>query len=237
LRARVIVLTVACLAAAPAASADQRIVAAPVQQYATPNVTMSQGEPLFFRNLDLSQHDVVPHQTGPDGNPLFTTPLSGAGAEAAVEGARSLTTGRYEFFCSIHPNMQGVLTVTASGTPQPGGGGGGSGGDGQAPAVQVRILDSSASKVRRTRRLRVRIETNEAARVEMTATTRRGRRPVTVARGSRELSGARSATLALPLTRSGRRAVRAGRTLKVATVARDRAGNQGSATTQRKLRR
>ena len=222
------------MAAAPAASADQRIVAAPVNQYATPNVTINQGEALFFRNLDLSQHDVVAQQNGPDGKPLFSTPLIGAGAEAAVEGAQSLVAGRYEFFCTIHRNMHGTVSVTSAGSPRPGGSGGA---DAEAPAVQVRILDSSASKVKRTRRLRVRIRTNEAARVELTATTRRGRRPVTVARGSHELPGARSATISLALTRTGRRAVRAGRTLKVASVARDRAGNQGSATTQRKLRR
>jgi plastocyanin len=240
LRARPILLTAACVAAvslaglAAPAGADQRIVAVPVHQYATPNVTISQGEALFFRNLDLSQHDVVAHQRGPDGKPLFSTPLIGAGAEAAVEGAQSLVTGRYDFLCTIHSNMRGALTVSSAGSPRPGGSGGG---DAQAPAVQVRILDSSASKVRRSRRLRIRIQTNEAARVELNATARRGRRPVSVARGSHEFSGARSATLALPLTRAGRRAVRARRTVQVSSVARDQAGNQGSATTRRRMRR
>jgi plastocyanin len=223
------------LAAAPAASADQRIVATPPNQYATPNVTMAQGEPLLFRNLDLSQHDVVAHQNGPDGKPLFKSPLIGPGAEAAVEGARSLTTGRYEFFCSIHPFMRGAVTVTSAGTPQPGGGG--SGGDSRAPALEVRILDSSASKMRRARRLRVRVQMNEAGRIELTATAERRGRPATVARGTHEFASARSARIALPLTRAGRRAVRAGRMLRLSGVARDGAGNQGSATTQRRLRR
>jgi hypothetical protein len=78
---------------------------------------------------------------------------------------------------------------------------------------------------------------NEAGSVELTATARRSRKPVTVARGKHEFESGRSARLTLPLTRAGRRAVRAGRTLKLAGVARDQAGNQGSATTQRKLRR
>jgi plastocyanin len=235
LRVRRALLIATCLggglAGAPAtAGADERIVAAPVNQYATPTVTIDQGEPLFFRNLDLSQHDVVAHQNGPGGKPLFKSPLIGAGAEAAVEGAQALTTGRYEFFCSIHPFMHGTVNVTTAGAPQPGGGG-------QGPALQVRILDSSASRVKRAGKIRVRAETNEAARIELTATTERRRRPVTVARGRHEFEGARAATLTLRLTRSGRRAIRRGGTLKVSGVARDREGNQGSATTQRRLRR
>jgi plastocyanin len=225
---RLAVAMVAALAVAPAAAADERIVAGPIQQYLTPNVTIDQGEALFFRNADLSQHDVVSRQSG-----LFKTPLIGPGAEAAVEGAQSLTTGRYDFYCTIHANMQGAVTVTSAGTPQPRPGGG----DSQAPALQVRILDSSASKVRRARRLRVRIELNEGGTVRLTATTERSGRPVTVARGSHEFQSARSARVTVPLTRAGRRAVRARRTLNLAGVARDRAGNQGSATTQRRLRR
>ena len=233
-------LVLAALGGAGPAQADERIIAAPVNQYATPNVTIDQGEPLFFRNADLSNHDVVARLAGPNGKPLFTTPLIGPGAEAAVEGARSLTAGRYEFFCSIHPFMQGALTVTSMGTPQPGpggGSGGGGGGDSQPPSVQVRLLDRSASKVRRARRIRVRVEMNEAGSVELTATTERSRRPVTVARGRHSFASPRSAAITLRLTRAGRRAVRAGRTLKLAAVGRDGAGNQGSATTQRKLRR
>jgi plastocyanin len=240
MRQGVVLVVVGALAAAPAASADERIVAAPVNQYATPNVTIDQGEALFFRNADLSQHDVVARQNGPNGRPLFSTPLIGPGAEAEVTGARSLTAGRYDFYCTIHPNMTGALTVSSAGTPQPGPGGGGSGGssgDSQAPAVEARILDSSASRVRRARRVRVRVQMNEPGRAELTVTAERSGRPVTVARGTHEFASARSARISLPLTRRGRRAVRAGRTLRLAAVGRDGAGNQGSATTQRRLRR
>ena len=105
------------LAAAPAAHADQAIVAGPNSTYLTTSVSMDQGEPLTFYSFDAPNHDVVSHTKGADGKPLFGTPLIGAGESAFVEGSQFLTAGTYHFFCSIHANMQGNLTVTSAGTP------------------------------------------------------------------------------------------------------------------------
>jgi polyvinyl alcohol dehydrogenase (cytochrome) len=80
--------------------------------YATPTMIAQKGGPLSFVNLDAVQHDVVSEDRGPDGRPLFRTPLIGLGETAEVEGMDRVEAGRqYGFFCSLHPGMQGTLAV------------------------------------------------------------------------------------------------------------------------------
>jgi polyvinyl alcohol dehydrogenase (cytochrome) len=91
------------------------IVAAPgaaSTSYATPVATTGVGGPLSFVNLDLAKHDVVSEAKGPDGKPLFSTPLIDLGESAEVEGLDQVKSGQsYGFFCSIHPGMRGTLVV------------------------------------------------------------------------------------------------------------------------------
>jgi plastocyanin len=76
-----------------------------VTTYATPAVTIQQGQSLTFTNLDVAQHDVDAR----DGS--FESPLVGLGASTPVNGVEALAPGSYEFYCSLHPNMTGTLTV------------------------------------------------------------------------------------------------------------------------------
>jgi plastocyanin len=237
-----LVLLLAFLLPAAPAAADERIVAGPPSQYLTPNVSMDQGEPLFFRNFDLLTHDVIARQNGPDGKPLFSTPLVGPGPEPAVAGSQYLTTGTYEFFCSIHPNMVGKLNVTSAGTPQPyPGGSGGGGSTGQhnhsGATLTLKLVDSRASKARKAGRLRVRAEVNEAANVALEASYQRKGKAVTIARGGRSFTGAGTATVALKLTRAGKSALKRSVTVTVGGIATHGDGHQISANTGRKLRR
>ena len=49
---------------------------------------------------------------GPGGRPLFHTRLVGLGESAPVEGLQNVKSGQtYDFFCSVHPGMQGQLIV------------------------------------------------------------------------------------------------------------------------------
>jgi polyvinyl alcohol dehydrogenase (cytochrome) len=92
-----------------APSGDTQIVAGPgavATTYATTAVTVKQGGSVTFTNLDVPQHDVKAN----DGS--FTTPLISTGASAPVEGVASLAPGTYGFYCSLHRNMTGTLTVT-----------------------------------------------------------------------------------------------------------------------------
>jgi plastocyanin len=92
---------------APGVGGGSPAVAGPGAQfagYATPVVTVAHGGSVTFTNLDVPQHDV-------QGNG-FGTPLINTGQNAKVVGVESLAPGSYDFFCSIHRNMKGTLTVT-----------------------------------------------------------------------------------------------------------------------------
>lgn len=101
--------------------------------YATPTVNIGQGDTLTFTNLDsLAKHDLLGH----DGK--FGSELLGANESGPVKGVENLEPGQYQFHCSLHGWMQGVLNVgpAGSGSPggAPGGEGGGAGGTPTAPS-------------------------------------------------------------------------------------------------------
>ena len=96
--------------APPGAPVGTPIVSGPgafLTTYATPVATVRQGGSVTYTNLDAAQHDVV----SVDG--LFGTPLIGTGAQAPVAGVESLAPGDYAFYCSLHANMRGTLSVVA----------------------------------------------------------------------------------------------------------------------------
>lgn len=118
-------VTPAVTAQSAQAQTEHRAYAA-AMNYATPAVTIGQGDKLIFSNLDtLAQHDLVGH----DGK--FGSPLIGAGEEAEVAGAEKLDPGTYQFHCTLHSWMRGALTVSPAGgapVPAPGEGAGGGAG-------------------------------------------------------------------------------------------------------------
>jgi glucose/arabinose dehydrogenase/plastocyanin len=99
--------------AAPAAGAEGNVVAGPLAQSAgflTPSVTLAKGSPLTFTNLDAVAHNVASKAISEDGRRLFASPNVATGT-SAVEGAEKLASGKYEFFCTVHPSMAGTLEV------------------------------------------------------------------------------------------------------------------------------
>ena len=231
-RAAVLAIVVAAIAA-PAASADEQISARPTNTYANPNVTIDQGERLTFRNDDFAAHNVVSRGRDAAGRRLFASPTIGQGRTAEVEGARSLVTGSYDFYCTLHSFMTGTLTVTSAGTPLPR-----PAPDTTAPELDVALARTSLSRVRRTGRLPVRAFADEQATVTLTASARVGGRTVTLARGRAQVGANSTAAASLRLTRAGRRAVRSARRLAVTLRGRavDEAGNAGTAQARRTLR-
>lgn len=218
---------------APAAQAEERFFAVPSNQYGSNTVTIDQGETLLFRNLDLQQHDIVSvAQAG--GKPIFSTPLLGPGEEALVQGAQQLKGGSYPFFCSVHPFMKATLVVTGAGAPSPP-----PQGDTQPPGVSLRIVDTKLSRVKKDRRLRVQVTTNESGNVQLAATIRSGKKTVTIARSTKGFASPGRATVAMALTKAGRSALRSKRSAKIAAEAHatDGAGNTGHGTTSRTLKK
>jgi plastocyanin len=228
--------------------ADKQITADPNNRYGTPEITMDQGEKLTFRNNDVAGHDVTATDKGPDGKPLFSTPVINRGETAFVEGSQYLTTGHYAFFCTLHQNMKGTVHVTGNGTPQPRPGSGGSGGGGggptpssdqQAPALELQIMSRATRVVRRSRALRTRVSLDEGGHVTLRAVARpRARRKlITFAVGSVHMTSAGTRQVTLKLTRAGRRALARKRQLAVVVIAsaRDNAGNKATAEHGRTL--
>jgi plastocyanin len=79
-------------------------------------ITLDRGTALQFLNPDFPfrlEHlgHTVTELRADGGEPRFNSDLVQFGEAKEVAGVTSLGTGRYEFFCEIHPFMRGVLTV------------------------------------------------------------------------------------------------------------------------------
>ncbi|MFL5840502.1 MAG: plastocyanin/azurin family copper-binding protein [Thermoleophilaceae bacterium] len=231
--------------AAGAAWADATIYAAPPNQFVGGDVTIAQGEKVTFTNADTVTHDVTAAGKGAEGKPLFASAQIGPAQSAAVAGVEYLTTGTYEYICSIHPFMKGTITVSAAGTPapRPGSGSGSEGpppqssqasADTVAPATSVKVLDSKRSAVRKRRSLQLAVKTDEAATLAITA--RAGK--TTVATGSAKLTKAGTRKVTVKLTKAGLKLVKSSRNVRIAVAvdATDAAGNSSSASASGRLR-
>lgn len=98
----------------PAGPLDQRIVAVGMQ-YTPAELTVVQGEPLEFTNLDVASHDVVTLRNGPNGKPAFATEIIGTASTVVIEGLDQLDPGVYDFGCTLHPQMLGTLFLESAG--------------------------------------------------------------------------------------------------------------------------
>jgi cytochrome c oxidase subunit 2 len=94
--------------------------AATLQVSATNNLAFDQatltapaGQPLTiqFQNLDpVNPHNVAIKGAQPDGKDWIGLPIAKAGQTATYQ-APALDAGEYTYYCSVHANMTGILTV------------------------------------------------------------------------------------------------------------------------------
>ncbi len=222
----------------PAALADEQVTAAAPYRFTTPAVTIDQGERLTFRNGDTVSHDVSASTDGPDGKPLFSTPIVEAGKEAFVEGSQYLTEGHYAYVCTLHRGMKGTVHVTGNGTPVPRPDAAPAApapptpADTVKPGLGLRIVSRTAAMARFRSALVVRVELSERSHLELRAIARpkAGGPLVTVAkRLLHKVTGTRR--VSLELTRAGRAALRRDRSLAVIVraTAIDPSGNMARA--------
>ena len=97
---------------APARAAEQQIFAAG-DQFVPPTVAAGQGDSLRFVNTDVASHNITsvgPVHFGTNGN---VSP----GSSGEVSGVSTLKPGDYQFVCTLHPGMTGILHVGAAGLP------------------------------------------------------------------------------------------------------------------------
>ena len=106
---------VACLAVgvamavAPAVAAPN-VVAAASGLYAPSEVVVVAGTALTFVNADAVAHDVTAIENDANGDPVFASETIFRGT-AAVEGVADLAPNTYDFYCTVHTEMRGLLTV------------------------------------------------------------------------------------------------------------------------------
>ena len=208
---RVAVTALAAALATPvAAQADGRIVALPRDRFEPAELTIAAGERVTFANRDISVHDVVAAAAGSDGRPRFRSRRTEPGRESTVDGVDELTAGRYAFVCSLHGHMRATLVVNGRSGPAPPPGDEQPGEpppDTTGPAVSARVLSV------RGRRVRVRVRTDEAAKL------------VVRGRGLRTVRRSIGASTSVVIRLRARRRVDRSR-LRVTVAATDAAGNR-----------
>lgn len=110
---------VALFTVAPANAAANVVVAGPgaavAGTYLTPVavVVRTGGAPFTFVNADIAPHDVRSTKTRVVSGvavPLFKSAIIEAGT-APVVFLTGVNAGDYEFFCKVHPNMRGTVTL------------------------------------------------------------------------------------------------------------------------------
>ncbi|MGH9040542.1 MAG: cupredoxin domain-containing protein [Acidimicrobiia bacterium] len=99
-----------------AAGGGATLMAAYSGHYLPGTITVDGGTALQFLNPDLFYRlealgHTVTEIRADGGPPRFDSGLVEFGQAKEVVGAASLGTGRYDFYCEIHPFMRGVLTV------------------------------------------------------------------------------------------------------------------------------
>jgi plastocyanin len=224
-RALAVAVLVSLLGAAIALGGT--ITARPVNMFGSAVTTIDQGEQVTFQNADVSGHDVTANQTGDDGAPLFRSVVVSPGSSGPVEGTEYLTTGSYDFFCSIHPGMEATLEVTSAGTPVP---------RPEPEGVAVKIVSRSLDRVLESGKLKLKVRSR---RGEVVVGARAKTRKTSIALGSKKLQfdEAEERKVALKLSDSARKALRkqGSATLIATATASHGGGHTERATARRKL--
>ena len=239
---------IATIAAPTAARADEVVEALTVWRFDASTYTIDQGEKLTFKNSDAASpgpHNVTASGTGPDGKPRFASKSIGNGEESPVDGAQQLTTGSYDFICTVHPFMEATLRVSDKGTPLPPGSGGPGptpppATDTRRPGLSVSLERSSLRKALRRKRLFARITSDEEVALRMTLTGRlRGRLVVFGRATARARTPGETVRVGIRPNRAGRRALRRKRRVAFTLLveARDAAGNVTATKARRRLGR
>lgn len=216
-----------CLLGPASAWADGTITARPVNQFGAAVTTIDQGEKVTLQNYDLAGHDVTSNQTGDSGAPLFRSALVGPGGSGPVEGTEYLTTGSYDFFCSVHPGMEATLDVTSAGEPVP---------RPQPEGVAVKVVSRSLDRVVESGKLKLSVRSRRGSVV---VGARAKTRKSSIALGSKKLQFSEQDTrkVALKLSDAARKALRKrnSATLIATATANHGGGHTERATARRKL--
>ncbi len=210
----------AALGAAHALGATETITTLPTCcKFAQPTFTIDPGQGATFQNNDGSSHNVYASGNGPDGEVLFSSDTITSG-QAPVNGTQYLGTGSYAFVCTVHLDMTANLVVTGSGSPV------------ARPGVVLTVVSKKLDRVLASGKLKVKVSSS-ALSSDVVLTARKGAKKLG-SKGNIDVAAGASPTVKLPLTHSGKNALK---NLGSAKVNVSSAVPFGSPTTaKRKLR-
>jgi plastocyanin len=155
--------------------------------------TIDPGQVAVFQDQDGVPHNVIASGIGPDGAVLFRSDTIDSG-QAPVNGTQYLEAGTYPFVCTVHPDMAANLVVAGSGSPI------------ARPAVVLTVVSKKLDRVLASGKLNVKVSASAVSSdVELTA--RKGAKKLG-SKGNIDLTAGASRTVKLPLTHSGKNALK-----------------------------
>jgi plastocyanin len=161
--------------------------------FAKPTFTLDPGQVATFQNPGGASHNVFASGNGPDGAVLFSSDTITSG-QASVNGTQYLGPGSYPFVCTIHAGMSANLVVTGNGSPV------------ARPGVVLTVVSKKLHRVLASGKLNVKVSASAlSSDVELTA--RKGARKLG-SQSNIDLAAGASRTVKLPLTQSGKKALK-----------------------------
>jgi hypothetical protein len=109
---------------------------------------------------------------------------------ALVKGTQYLTQGNYDFFCTVHPEMEAKLHVSGLGTPV------------ARPDIEVSVLSSKLAKVRNKRKARVRVKATTLSK-DVVLTLKLGRLRLG-SKSNIDLTAGQTRTLIIKISKRGK---------------------------------
>ena len=161
--------------------------------FAQPTFTIDPGQVATFQDLDGVPHNVIASGIGPDGAVLFRTDTIDSG-QAPVNGTQYLGTGSYAFVCTVHPDMTANLVVTGNGSPV------------ARPGVVLTVVSKKLDQVLASGKLKVKVSSS-ALSSGVVLTARKGAKKLG-SKGNIDVAAGASPTVKLPLTHSGKNALK-----------------------------
>ena len=187
--------------------------------FTKPTFTIDPGQVATFQNNDGSSHNVYASDKGPDGAVLFSSKTTTSG-QTPVNGTQYLGTGTYTFVCTVHLDMTANLVVTGNGSPV------------ARPGVVLTVVSKKLDQVLSSGKLKVKVSSS-AASSDVVLTAQKGAKKLG-SKGNINVAAGASPTVKLPLTHSGKNALKNVGSAKVKVSAAVPFGSP--ATAKRKLR-